>query len=314
MTSSDEHRDKIRGILAQMRAHRVPVGGGSGRRERYEMRQTDLYFSLGQELLAMMSSLNLSELNRCAFLTRIGVMVEQEFDFNPGIVKMSVRFVSAFNNMSYFEEVSRLCKDSYGQLREVVDILSKENPLGLSDNDLREFKRNLARDLTYDDMRTLCVRLRQKYRGIGEDAQVDYEDLADTFDDVNSKAQNLIQTENQADREKFRQLVGPDTIKNLRYSLILLAKEAELEKNKLQVRRILSVRRDGSLIMEASVAKLLESLIPFLGFESKTRERLRKFLSPVDMSYLQKELKALESEEEYRKYKQTEEVFASIVI
>src|SRR5439155_13156413 len=36
-----------RGVLEKIKAKQVKVGGGSGRRERYEMRQTGLYFDLG---------------------------------------------------------------------------------------------------------------------------------------------------------------------------------------------------------------------------------------------------------------------------
>src|SRR5256885_12008752 len=58
MATSGELRALLvrsRGVLEQIKAKQVKVGGGSGRRERYEMRQTGLYFDLGSLLLEYFS-------------------------------------------------------------------------------------------------------------------------------------------------------------------------------------------------------------------------------------------------------------------
>src|SRR2546422_6129257 len=58
MATSGELRALLvrsRGVLEQIKAKQVKVGGGSGRRERYEMRQTGLYFDLVSLLLEYFS-------------------------------------------------------------------------------------------------------------------------------------------------------------------------------------------------------------------------------------------------------------------
>lgn len=314
MMLADQHRAKIREILVAMQEHRAPVGGGSGRRERYEMRETVLYFLLGQELIALISAVGVREEQRGAFLAKIARMVEEQFDFNPNIVNWSVRFVNSFHDVTYFQEVSKLCKDSFGQLREVVEILAKANPLGITAEDLDVFKRRLQQEITYAEMQSLSTRLKEKYRGKGEDSQVDYDEMIDSLGEVTRRVQKLIDEGTEDDRKKFRELIGEKFIQNLRFSLILLSKDSELRRHRDVARRILSQSGAGDLVMEVSMGKLMTSLSSFLGFEPVTRDRLRKFVPPAEMAFLQKMLKALESEAEYKNFKRTTEIFESLAI
>src|SRR2546422_9714481 len=104
MATSGELRALLvrsRGVLEQIKAKQVKVGGGSGRRERYEMRQTGLYFDLGSLLLEYFSQAGVGRGGRRTIFA-LSFGVTQDLDLREGVIRWSVRFVGAFEERDYF--------------------------------------------------------------------------------------------------------------------------------------------------------------------------------------------------------------------
>lgn len=296
--------------MEQIKAKQVKVGGGSGRRERYEMRQTGLYFDLGSLLLEYFSQAGIERERRSTIFALISEATK-DLDLHEGIIRWSVRFVEAFEDRDYFSEVSKLCRDSFGQIREVVDLLARSNPLGVGLEDLDRFRERLRSEITYDEMRREAKALRAKYTG--GVSGFDFQDLQDLFSAVEQRIMGaLLDKTAEAGREKLRERIGADSITALRYTLMLLSREQTLDEVRRKNESVLSRARGGDPIMDEEVARLHKGLFDCLDGDRTSRERLRRWVLPASMSQLQKMLKALESEKEYQNYRRTEKIFKTL--
>src|SRR2546428_13999799 len=104
MATSGELRALLvrsRGVLEQIKAKQVKVGGGSGRRERYEMRQTGLYFDLGSLLLEYFSQAGIEKERRSNIFSLV-FQATKDVDLHEGVLRWSVRFVEAVGDKDYF--------------------------------------------------------------------------------------------------------------------------------------------------------------------------------------------------------------------
>jgi hypothetical protein len=302
---------KCKKILHEIHKKRRPISGGSGRRARYEMRETILYFKLGRVLLSFLDSHNGGPNERSAFLSRIIIKLQAEFDDSENIFRWSIRFVHAFQNEEYFNKVSRLCNYSFGQLREVVEILGKDNPLGISQEDLKSFKRELAQEITYEKMRSLCMILKAKYVAEWK-YQINSADLQDLFDRVYGHIQGIIDVDRLTLRSEMREKLSLKSITTLRHLLLLLSREATFESVSRQKPEVIRAINRRTKIRDKEMLELYEILLKFLKGGHSARERLRKIIKPVEMGRLQTMLKALSTEEDYTSFRKTEDMMKRI--
>ena len=302
---------ECRKILYEIHEKRRPVSGGSGRRPRYEMRKTVLYFKLGRVLLSLLDAYDGGPDNRSALLAKMIAKLQEEFDDSKNIFRWSIRFVRAFQDEEYLNEVSRLCNHSFGQLREVVEILGRDNPLGISQKDLRSFKRGLTREITYEEMRNLCMKLKAKYVAEWK-YQIDSADLQDLFDRVFRRIQEIVDTNRPALRAKWRDKLSLETITIFRHLLLLLSREATYQSVSKQKPEILSAINKRSKTQDEEMSELYEILLKFLKGGYSARERLRKIIQPIEMGRFQTMLKALISEEDYASFRKTEDLMRRI--
>ena len=313
MATSGELRALLarsRAVLEQVKAKQVKVGGGSGRRERYEMRQTSLYFDLGTLLLEYFPRAGIGKERRSTIYAMISEATK-DLDLHEGIIRWSVRFVEAFEERDYFSEVSKLCRDSLGQLREVVDLLARSNPLQIGLEDLDRFRERLRSDITYDEMRREAKALRAKYTG--GISGLDFQELQDMFSAVEQRIMGGFLDETaEAERQRLRERIGPDSITALRYTLMLLSREQTLEEARRKSVTALSKARGGDPILDEEVARLHKALLDCLSGDKASRDRLRSWVPAASMGQLQKILKALESEKEYQNYRRTEKLFKTL--
>jgi len=302
---------QCREILEEIHRKRLSVAGGSGRRPRYEMRDTILYFNLGRVLINLIDKYDGGPDRRSALLARIVSKLQEEFDDSENVFRWSIRFVQAFQDEEYYNEVSRFCHQSFGQLREVVEILGKDNPLGISSQDLEAFKQELSKEITYEEMRKLCMKLKAKYVAEWK-YQIDSADLQDLFDRVLKNIQEIMEQDDSAVRSGWRDKVSVRSITTFRHLLLLLSREVTLESVSKRDPKVLEAVGRARGIRDGEMSKLYEILLKFLQGGQAARERLRKIIPPVDMGYLQTMLKALASEEDYVTFKKTEELMKRI--
>lgn len=289
--------ERCRTLILEMQGKRRPVSGGSGEKGRYEMRESHLYFDLGEALLE--ASGPGSEERRTAALIGIIGKLAGEFGENPGLLRACVRFVEAFRTRQVFDEAAALCHQSLGQLREAVEILAADNPLGISEEDILKFRKQLGRaGITYEEVRTLSTDLKIKYRGKDE-GSVDYAALQDSFSAVVDKV-NLALAGGPSAREELRGTIG-ESLDSLRYLLMLMARESVFEESRTR-RSVISVARAPPASKDADLSVLQKGLSEHIDLGPRARDRLRRFVTPTEMGRLQAMLKALMSEEEYGKY------------
>lgn len=291
-----------------------PVAGGSLGTGRYEMRDTLLYFKLGQVLDEFIKNLGIEEDQKMEFVRRTTADLRKEFDLHEktNIFTQSVRFLDAFKSEEYFKEISKLCKDSFNQLREVEMILAKDNPLNISPEDIENFKKQLAsKKLTYKQMRELCNIIKYKYGQYK--LRIDYTELQDAFESVDTVVGDALDG-NIADRTKLRKKLGGESfIKRLRFLLALLAREtvfkSQFAKYKDELEKV-SFPRDTN----ANFVRLYSNMLQFTAGDERDRNILSKNITPFEMGHLNTMLKALENEIQYREYKSTQEIFKNIKI
>ncbi len=300
--------DPCREILRQIHSKRQPIAGGSGKRPRYEMRDTGLYFKLGTELLRMVIGMDDQRA-----LTRLALGIstlQREFDDSTNIFHWSIRFVRAFQNEEYFGEVSQICHLSFGQLREVVEILDRRNPLNLSSSDLQAFRAKMRGPVTYEDVRKICMELKAMY--LGEVPIIDVADVRDVFDAMEFRVINLIQDPESSHRQIWRQEAGIDKIQALRRVLMLLSREEVLEKVTATKPRILRALTPDLHSSDQDLDTLYHFLLEFLRSGRSARSHIRKTITPMEMGQLQTMMKALTSEADHAAYSRTENLFSEL--
>ncbi len=300
-----------RQIIEEIKRKQERIGGGSGRRERYEMRDTGLYFDLGSLLLTQLRRSGISKEKRGVVYAAI-TAATQDLDLYEGIIRWSVRFVEAFEDRQYFLEVSELCRHSFGQLREVVDLLARSNPLGVSQPDLERLRAILRADTTYDQRRLEAKAIRMRYTGEGLD--IDYGELEDLFSGVEERIMAaFIDEKASGERERLRATIGQDSITALRYTLMLLGREATFEEVQRSRKGVLRKALGADMVLDQDIARLHQALAKFLSADRTARDNLRRWVRPDAMGNLQKMLKAMESEKEYENYRKTEQVFKNLL-
>lgn len=300
--------DPCREILSQIHSKRQPIAGGSGKRPRYEMRDTALYFKLGTELLRIVEGKD--DQKALTRLARDISTLQREFDDSTNVFHWSIRFVRAFQNEEYFGEVSQICHLSFGQLREVVEILDRHNPLSISNPDLESFRTKMRGPVTYEDVRKICMELKAKY--LGEVPSIDVADVRDVFDVVEFRVINLIQDPESSHRQTWRQEVGIDKIEAVRHVLMLLSREEVLEKVTTTKPRILSALSRDIHSPDSDLDTLYHFLLEFLKSGKSARNHIRKTITPLEMGQLQTMMKALTSEAGHAAYARTEHLFSEL--
>jgi hypothetical protein len=133
------------------------------------------------------------------------------------------------------------------------------------------------------------------------------------FDAVEERVQLALDAGSDA-RKRVRNDISTAMIENLRYVLMLLAREETLKSE--QARKIVTkLARLQRIHRETKdVLQLFLLLRKFLVMDLSARSRLRKVILPHHMGSLQKMLKAVETEEEYTNYVKMQELFQSINI
>jgi len=184
------------------------------------MRKTSLYFKLGLALIDL--SRNHDDLAAESILEHAIIKLQREFNDSENVFRWSVRFVRSFEDETYFEEVSRICHHSFGQLREAVDVLDKCNSLRISDEDKKDFISRMSGPVTYEDVRKLCMNLKSKYLGTIPD--LDTASLSDLFDTVEHQVIELIESD-EIKRRSWGEETGVESIIALRHVLMVLSRE-----------------------------------------------------------------------------------------
>ena len=302
--------DRCREILREIHGKRLPVAGGSGKRPRYEMRDTGLYFKLGTELLRIVEGRD--EQNALATIARAISRLQKEFDDNTNVFHWSVRFVISFRNEDYFRQVSEICHFSFGQLREVVEILDVQNPLSISREDLDTFTNKMRSPITYEDVRRICMELKTKY--LGQVPTVDTADVRDVFDDVEVQVIGLLEGHGSDLRQKWRQEAGLQAIEALRRVLMLLPREEVFESVKKTKPKVLGALSRDIHSSNPDIDALYHFLLDFLYSGRNARDHIRKAITPLEMGQLQTMMKALTTEENYASYTKTQDLFNDINI
>jgi len=298
-----------REILREIHANRFPISGGTGKRPRYEMRKTSLYFKLGLALIDL--SRNHDELAAESILEHAIIKLQSEFNDSENVFRWSVRFVRSFEDEAYFEEVSRICHYSFGQLREAIDVLDKRNSLQISDEDKKDFISKMSGPVTYEDVRKLCMNLKSKYLGTIPD--LDTASLSDLFDTVEHRVTGLIESD-EITRRSWGEDTGVDSIIALRHVLMLLSREMtylDVQKKKPSILRSLKSRITTP---NADIELLYRGLHQFLQSGPRAREEIRRLITTARLGYLQTTLKALVSEKDYRSYVATKDLMNTINI
>ncbi len=306
--------EECRPILSHIKKKMQIVTGGSQGTGRYLMRDTKLYFRLGQILNRYATNNAVLEEQKMDFVRRATADLLKEFRLHEktNIFVQSMNFVDSFKDEEYFNEVSKLCKHSFNQIREVQTILAKDNPLGVTKEDLDSFKRQLSsRKLTYKQMRELCNMIRYKYGQYK--LRVDYLELEDNFESIDTDIRNAIRDTTE-DRSKLRMKLGGESfIKRLRYLLTLLAREnvfaLQFAKHKEELKAVSFPKSTHH-----DFVRLYTTLLQFTNADERDRNSLRKHIKPYDMGQMHSMLKALENETQYREYKSTQEIFENIQI
>jgi hypothetical protein len=272
------------------------------------MRDTSLYFKLGTELLRIVEGKD--DQKALTRLARDISTLQREFDDSTNVFHWSIRFVRAFQNEEYFGEVSQICHLSFGQLREVVEILDRQNPLSISSFDLEAFTAKMHDPITYEDVRKICMELKAKY--LGEIPSIDSADVRDVFDAVEFRVINLIQDPETGHRQIWRQEAGIGAIEAVRHVLMLLSREEVLEKVTTTRPRIVRALSTDLHSSDSDLDTLYHFLLEFLKSGKNARSHIRKAITPLEMGQLQTMMKALTSEENHAAYSRTENLFSEL--
>ena len=214
--------DPVRQIVKKIHKKRRTISGGTGKKSRYEMRDTYLYYELGKSILEIATKNGYQGEDKQNLISQTGSILQKEFDDNENIARWSVRFAESFGGKE-FKEISKLCRNSLGQLREITDILDKRNPLEIKNEEIKTFKKEYASLETYDERRKLCTKLKRKYSQGGVD--IDFVELQENFDFTDRIARN-VRDGTADDRKKLRESLGSQLIQNLRYLFMLISRES----------------------------------------------------------------------------------------
>jgi len=303
--------DPVRQIIKKIHKKRRKISGGTGKKERYEMRDTALYYELGKAIVEIANKNGYQGEDKQNLISKTGNVLQKEFDDNENIARWSVRFSESFDEKD-FKEISKLCRNSLGQLREITDILDKRNPLEIKNEEIKTFKKEYASLETYDERRKLCTQLKRKYSQGGVD--IDFIELQENFDFLDRTVRNVL--DGTADtRKKLRESLGSQFIQNLRYLCMLLSREETFStENSRKIIKKLVKSKPPTDLPDKEISSLYLNLKKFLVLNSRAREGLRGRISPYSMTLLQKMLLAIQSEDDFKDYQSTGELFRSIGI
>jgi len=303
--------DPVRQIVKKIHKKRRRISGGTGKKERYEMRDTPLYYELGKVILEIASKNRYQGEDKQNLISQIGNILQKEFDDNENIVRWAVRFVESFDEKQ-FKEISKLCRNSLGQLREITDILDNRNRLEIKNDDIKIFKKEYASLETYDERRKLCTQLKRKYSQGGAD--IDFIELQENFDFTDRTVRNVLDG-TVDDRKKLRESLGSQFIQNLRYLCMLLSREETFStENSRKIIKKLVKSKPAKDLSDKEISSLYLNFKKFLVLNSGARDGLRGRVSPYSMTLLQKMLLAIQSEDDFKDYQSTGELFKSIGI
>ena len=71
--------ESIRDIVKQIHKKRKKVGGGTGKKERYEMRDTPLYYKLGNTIVDIAQKEGYQGETKQNFIGKVGQLLQKEF-------------------------------------------------------------------------------------------------------------------------------------------------------------------------------------------------------------------------------------------
>lgn len=302
--------DPVRQIIKKIHKKRRKISGGTGKKERYEMRDTALYYELGKVIVEIANKNGYQGEDKQNLISKTGNVLQKEFDDNENIARWSVRFSESFDEKD-FKEISKLCRNSLGQLREITEILDKRNPLEIKNEDIKNFKKEYASLKTYDKRRKLCTELKRKYSQGGVD--IDFVVLQENFDFTDRTVRNALEG-TETHRRDLRELLGNPFVQNIRYLCMLLSREETFstESSRKIIKKLVKSKPPKDLPKEIPILYL--NLKKFLVLNSRAREGLRNTISPYSMILLQKMLLAIQSEDDFKDYQNTGELFRNIGI
>lgn len=300
--------ENVKKILLQIKKESEPISGGSGEKERYEMRNPILLWNLGTLISEICDERKITENERKAWVKKTFWKIDEEVW--PGHQQSFIAY--KFKHEFIDEDQFRLVADLAGykfkkqfrrkRMEYLLHAFSKKKPTATSEQQ-KKLIRNLGeKDLTHDEF----LKIKQQILGKVKEVFDEIEDLFDSLFNQVEKALN-----DSSYRDNLRKDIGAELITQLSYVLQLLKMR---DKTKFAKAYSDSVKRELNKKTKSkskTAIDLFNSLRSYLDDEEK-RNLLLNTLEESELSQLNTNLYAIESEENFQNYRRSIEALKDV--
>jgi hypothetical protein len=295
-------------ILLKIKDSSETISGGSGKEERFVMRDPNLYWDLGLAVQKICNQNDIPEGDRRGWIREYFRDIEEAVW--PGNHPFSVHaynYVYEFMDKKTYLLVADLAGHKFRKLRRKrIDYLrtafSRRNPQLSPEKQKLLIQKLSERDYAHDEFLKTIQNIKGK-------TKIPTEKIQEVFEEFLTEVQRLMKSSPE-DRTIFRSNIGLELLDQIRFALQLLRMQDPAKFKRAYDSVKIKLSKDHTSKSELAL-KLFHYFRECLGNKEKT-ELLLETVDSSEMSSLNNLLNALKSEDNYRDYEAKREALTKI--
>lgn len=300
--------ENVKEILRQIKKESVPISGGSGDKERYEMRNPSLLWELGSLIDEICEDKKKPEKERKTWVHENFWKIDESIWPGHRQSYNAYKFKYEFMDEERFSLIADLAGYKFKKqfrrkrMEYLLHVFSKRKPTASLAQQQELIEKLGERDLTHDEF----LKIKQQVLGSAKSTFDDIEELFDSLFDQVKKA-----LDDSSFRETLRKEIGPQLIKQISYALQLLKMRDKLKFTKAYSDSVKRELNKKSKSKSKIAIDLFHHFKSYLDDEEK-RNLLLNTLTESDLSQLNTNLYAIETEDNFKNYNKSIEALKDV--
>jgi hypothetical protein len=299
---------RVKEILLEIKNKSEPISGGSGDTDRFQMQKPMLYWKLGKAIQEICEEQKIAIEERKAWVKKHFRKIDNEiWQGHRESSYHAYKYVHELIDEDVFVEVIAIAGHKFNKFRRkrvdyILSAFSQRNPTATKAQQAELVKRLGEKDLTHNEFLDIKKKILK--------SSIPIDEIRDLFDQTFESVETAL--ENPETRKALRMKLGSQLISQISYILQLLKMTTDKVKfEKAFTKKVRNELNKDSKSNSKETIQLFKYLRACLNDSEKSRFLLQN-IDASELSELNTNLFAIESEENFEEYRKSTEALAEV--
>jgi len=292
---------KIKPILEEIKKSSVLISGGSGDKDRYEMRKPELYWKLGMAVNEVSEKKSIPKEQRREWSRKYFKNLDKEIFGSvrkEPLCYLAYKYFDAFETEDYFMKIADAAGNAFGNLRrkridDLLNVLSKKN----SDLTPKKQEKLIEKLCEKDYSRKEFLEIKSSFFQKSNKNSISWPSFDEAYQELSNDVFYAMESDKKK-RDEFRKTLDDVSITQMRYlAQLIKISEDHFEQAYEKVKSVLSkkIKAKNSMLIIIETLKICVK-------DEKLKKKLLNHVNLYELSELQTSLHAVQTEKNFKDY------------